>query len=75
MERSFANLEAALSGKLLILVDHRLGSTPGPIFDLRSPGSSRPIVGDAVIGPSPNAQDAAQAPSAPTTSAPDIESY
>jgi regulator of protease activity HflC (stomatin/prohibitin superfamily) len=78
MERSFANLEAALSGKLLILVDHRLGSAPGPIFDLRSPGSTRPIAGDAVLSPSPNAQDAAQtpnAPSAPNTSAPDIESY
>jgi regulator of protease activity HflC (stomatin/prohibitin superfamily) len=75
MERSFANLEAALSGKLLILVDHRLESATGPIFDLRSPGSTRPIAGDAVLSSPANAQDATPTPSVPNTSAPDIESY
>jgi regulator of protease activity HflC (stomatin/prohibitin superfamily) len=76
LERSFTNLEAALSGKLLILLDHRLGSASGPIFDLRSPsGSTRPIAGDAVLSPPANAPEAAPTPSTPNTSAPDIESY
>jgi regulator of protease activity HflC (stomatin/prohibitin superfamily) len=66
LERSLTNLEAALAGKPLILIDHRLGSAPGPIFDLRSPaGSTRPMSGNPVdvSGAAPAATSAA--PSSP----------
>lgn len=40
LERTFTNLSAALDGKPLILIDHRLGSAPGPIFDMRTPAGA-----------------------------------
>ncbi len=69
LERTFTNLTAALDGKPLILIDHRLGSAPGPIFDMRSPsGSTRPITGTADLtleSPAP----ATAAPGAPAVPA------
>jgi regulator of protease activity HflC (stomatin/prohibitin superfamily) len=63
LERSITDLTAALAGKPLILIDHRLGSAPGPIFDMRSPsGAARPMTG--------NPADLGTGPAAPATAAP-----
>ena len=44
LERSITDLQAALAGKPLILIDHHLGSAPGPIFDMRSsPANPQPL--------------------------------
>jgi regulator of protease activity HflC (stomatin/prohibitin superfamily) len=66
LERQLTNLQAALAGKPLILIDYRLASAAGPIFDLRSTsGSTRPMTANptdlSVGAPAP----AAGAPSAP----------
>jgi regulator of protease activity HflC (stomatin/prohibitin superfamily) len=66
LERSITDLTAALTGKPLILIDHRLGSAPGPIFDLRSPsGTSRPMIGNPADLTSGSAPAAPIAPSQP----------
>ncbi len=63
LERSLTDLASALTGKPLILIDHRLGSTPGPIFDLRTPtAATRPMA----AGP----EDLGVPAPAPTTAAP-----
>jgi regulator of protease activity HflC (stomatin/prohibitin superfamily) len=49
LERSLTNLQTALAGKPLILIDYRLAAGAGPIFDLRSPsGTTRPMTGNPV---------------------------
>ncbi|HTV80303.1 MAG TPA: protease modulator HflK [Steroidobacteraceae bacterium] len=40
-ERRVGKLVAALGQKPLTLLDHRLGSAPGPIIDLRAPAAAR----------------------------------
>jgi regulator of protease activity HflC (stomatin/prohibitin superfamily) len=68
LERSITDLTAALAGKPLILVDHRLASGAGPIFDMRTPlGGARPMNGnpaDLIQSPAP-APTIPAAPSAP----------
>ncbi|HEV2701479.1 MAG TPA: SPFH domain-containing protein, partial [Steroidobacteraceae bacterium] len=69
LERTLTDLEAAIAGKPLILIDHRLSSAPGPIFDLRSPAATtRPMTAnpaDLGVGTPANTTAAPSAPSAP----------
>lgn len=74
-ERSLTNLEAAIVGKPLVLVDYRLGPGAGPIFDMRSArGAPQPIAGDAALNLLPSSASTPAAPNMPNSSAPDIES-
>ncbi len=66
LERSLANLEVAIAGKPLILIDHRLSSAPGPIFDLRSTsGTTRPMTANPADVSAATPITPSAAPSAP----------
>jgi regulator of protease activity HflC (stomatin/prohibitin superfamily) len=77
LERSITDLTTALVGKPLILVDHRLGSGAGPIFDLRGTNAApRPLTANSAdllqsATPAPAPAPAAPAAPSPPAVAPD----
>ncbi len=76
LERSLTNLEAAIIGKPLVLIDYRLGPGAGPIFDMRSAtGTPQPVAADPAMSLLPSAAEAPATLNPPNSSVPDIESH